>query len=227
MGLLVEACCPPRRNLRIYTLPYVRWRWLSAAHSNPTVLPENVVRPNVTRRDARTRDAARPGSVDPRLGPRSGAVTVAAGRPEPTVRAPGAVARGCSARRTPNPRPSAWEADALPGCYAACPAAVSADSVCAPQHRSPGKASDAGAGSTSSQRDRLAVSSLVTCSAGDARSLADPAVVLVAATRLSLRQPVRPAGALASPRAAGRGSTRSGSRWWPRRSPPCPPPKGS
>ena len=28
-----------------------------------------------------------------------GAVTVAAGRPEPTVRAPGAVARGCSARR--------------------------------------------------------------------------------------------------------------------------------
>ena len=64
------------------------------------VLPENVVRPNVTRRDARTRDAARPGSADPRLGPRSGAVTVAAGRPEPTVRAPGAVARGCSARRT-------------------------------------------------------------------------------------------------------------------------------
>ena len=53
------------------------------------VLPENVVRPNVTRRDTRTRDAARPGSVDPRLGPRSGAVTVAAGRPEPTVRAPG------------------------------------------------------------------------------------------------------------------------------------------
>ena len=47
------------------------------------VLPENVVRPNVTRRDARTRDAARPGSADPRLGPRSGAVTVAAGRPEP------------------------------------------------------------------------------------------------------------------------------------------------
>ena len=65
------------------------------------VLPENVVRPNVTRRDARTRDAARPGSADPRLGPRSGAVTVAAGRPEPTVRAPGAVARGCSARRAP------------------------------------------------------------------------------------------------------------------------------
>ena len=60
-----------------------------------------VVRPNVTRRDARTRDAARPGSADPRPGPRSGAVTVAAGRPEPTVRAPGAVARGCSARRTP------------------------------------------------------------------------------------------------------------------------------
>ena len=57
--------------------------------------------PNVTRRDARTRDAARPGSADPRLGPRSGAVTVAAGRPEPTVRAPGAVARGYSARRTP------------------------------------------------------------------------------------------------------------------------------
>ena len=62
-----------------------------------------VVRPNVTRRDARTRDAARPGSADPRLGPRSGAVTVATGRPEPTVRAPGAVARGCSARRTPRP----------------------------------------------------------------------------------------------------------------------------
>ena len=69
--------------------------------SASVVLPENIVRPNVTRRDARTRDAARPGSADPRLGPRSGAVTVAAGRPEPTVRAPGAVARGCSARRTP------------------------------------------------------------------------------------------------------------------------------
>ena len=72
---------------------------LIAAELPRPVLPENVVRPNVTRRDARTRDAARPGSVDPRLGPRSGAVTVAAGRPEPTVRAPGAVARGCSARR--------------------------------------------------------------------------------------------------------------------------------
>ena len=66
-----------------------------------SVLPTNVVRSNLTRRDARTRDAARPGSADPRLGPRSRAVTVTAGRPEPTVRAPGAVARGCSARRTP------------------------------------------------------------------------------------------------------------------------------
>ena len=33
--------------------------------------------------------------------PAQEAVTVAAGRLEPTVRAPGAVARGCSARRTP------------------------------------------------------------------------------------------------------------------------------
>ena len=84
-------------------------RWVPGPGPTAPVLPENVVRPNITRRDARTRDAARPGSADPRLGPRSGAVTVAAGRPEPTVRAPGAGARGWSARRTSRRRRSQVE----------------------------------------------------------------------------------------------------------------------
>ena len=47
----------------------VTGRWCSlyrAIDREGVVLPENVVRPNVTRRDARTRDAARPGSADPR-----------------------------------------------------------------------------------------------------------------------------------------------------------------
>ena len=44
---------------------------------------------------------------------------------------------------------------------------------------------------------------------------------------LSVPQPGPPAGALPGPRAAGRGSTRNGSRWWPCRSPPCPLPRGS
>ena len=58
-------------------------------------------------------------------------------------------------------------------------------------------------------------------------SLLGKQMLYQAAMPLALLQSAPPAGALAGPRAAGRGSTRSGSRWWPRRSPPCPPPRGS
>ena len=49
----------------------------------------------------------------------------------------------------------------------------------------------------------------------DADPLLGKQVLRQAATRLSLRQPVRPAGALPGPPAAHRRSTRTGSHWWP------------